>query len=263
MHAHNPHGFAHERRVTEGNVDLNRNFVDFSQPLPDNTGYDHIHDLVVPPRWTKPARVMAAVKIGAYVATHGPSAFQGALTGGQYSHPDGLFFGGREATWSHRITRQVTKTYVVGHDHVAVLDFHTGLGRRGQCELIVDGTESDPGYRRAREWYGAEVKSPTRGDSVSAAVTGTVGSAYRNAVGPDKCTFVTLEYGTRSGLVVLQALMADNWFYLHGEVSSEEGRRIKRQTRQAFYGEDRRWKEQVWTHAQDVARTTLTRLAAV
>ncbi|MFM8989295.1 MAG: DUF2817 domain-containing protein, partial [Alphaproteobacteria bacterium] len=34
IHAINPHGFAWSRRVTEDNVDLNRNFVDHAQPYP-------------------------------------------------------------------------------------------------------------------------------------------------------------------------------------------------------------------------------------
>ena len=33
VHALNPHGFSHGRRVTHENVDINRNFLDFSKPL--------------------------------------------------------------------------------------------------------------------------------------------------------------------------------------------------------------------------------------
>src|SRR5262249_39818696 len=40
LHAINPHGFAWLRRVTEEGVDLNRNFVDFGKPLPENPAYD-------------------------------------------------------------------------------------------------------------------------------------------------------------------------------------------------------------------------------
>ena len=43
IHALNPHGFSHLRRVTEDNVDLNRNFQDFSQPLSPNPAYEELH----------------------------------------------------------------------------------------------------------------------------------------------------------------------------------------------------------------------------
>ena len=48
IHAINPHGFAHVRRVTEDNVDLNRNFVDHGAPYPENAAYTSLHDLLLP-----------------------------------------------------------------------------------------------------------------------------------------------------------------------------------------------------------------------
>src|SRR5258708_37200548 len=39
IHAINPYGFAWTRRVTEDNVDLNRNFVDHDKGYPRNDGY--------------------------------------------------------------------------------------------------------------------------------------------------------------------------------------------------------------------------------
>ena len=39
-------GFAHALWFTEENVDLNRNFVDFSQPLPQNPRYAEVHALI-------------------------------------------------------------------------------------------------------------------------------------------------------------------------------------------------------------------------
>ena len=56
VHAHNPHGFAHERRVTEDNVDLNRNFIDFTSCLPNNPAYEEVHPWLVPADWDGPAR---------------------------------------------------------------------------------------------------------------------------------------------------------------------------------------------------------------
>src|SRR6184192_139570 len=40
VHALNAYGFAWDRRVTEEGCDLNRNFIDFSNPVPPNPGYE-------------------------------------------------------------------------------------------------------------------------------------------------------------------------------------------------------------------------------
>src|SRR6266540_1064362 len=51
VHAVNPYGFSHGRRVNEDNADLNRNFRDFSVPPPPNTAYAAVHPLLVPATW--------------------------------------------------------------------------------------------------------------------------------------------------------------------------------------------------------------------
>ena len=43
VHALNPYGFSHGRRVNEDNVDLNRNFRDFATPPPRNAAYAEVH----------------------------------------------------------------------------------------------------------------------------------------------------------------------------------------------------------------------------
>ena len=53
IHALNPFGFAWVRRVNEDNVDLNRNFVDWSHPAPVNADYERIADILVPHQWTE------------------------------------------------------------------------------------------------------------------------------------------------------------------------------------------------------------------
>src|SRR4051812_22058337 len=44
VHALNPYGFSWVRRVNEDNVDLNRNFVDWSLPLHENVEYAELAD---------------------------------------------------------------------------------------------------------------------------------------------------------------------------------------------------------------------------
>ena len=51
IHALNPYGMAWVRRVNEDNVDLNRNFIDWSEPSSGEcTDYDTIAADVVPDR---------------------------------------------------------------------------------------------------------------------------------------------------------------------------------------------------------------------
>lgn len=74
IHALNPYGFSHLRRTTHENVDLNRNFQDFAQPLPDNAAYRALHSLILPEQWPPDAANHAA--IADVVETKGQLAYQ-------------------------------------------------------------------------------------------------------------------------------------------------------------------------------------------
>lgn len=261
VHAHNPHGFAHERRVTEDNVDLNRNFIDFSKPLPDNPAYEEVHPWLMPDDWDGPARQAADAAIEDYIARNGIFAFQAAVSTGQHGHPDGLFYGGQAPTWSRRTIETLADEYLRGRRHVALLDFHTGLGPRGHGELISVDVPDGEEYLRAVAWYGDDVRSPASGDSVSAAVNGTIETGYHAHLTGTVCTTIAIEYGTLPPEQVLAALRADNWLYLHGDVASDMGQTIKREIRAAFYGEDQEWYANVWARGLEIARKAVRGLA--
>ena len=258
IHAVNPHGFSYGRRVNEDNVDLNRNFRDFTQPLPDNPAYAEIHPVLLPATWPPPKESDEA--IGAYIAKHGERAFQAALTGGQYSYPDGLFYGGARPTWSNRTLRAVLRRHGARRRRVAWIDFHTALGPRGHGEKIYAGRNVPGDLARARAFWGDEVTSFYDGSSTSASVTGFVTSAgYEECPGAE-FTAMALEYGTVPLPHVLQALRADHWLHNHPEAHAMRPA-IRKAMRDAFYVEEDDWKDTVYAQAQRAAVTTVVRLS--
>ncbi|WP_281015546.1 DUF2817 domain-containing protein, partial [Mesorhizobium sp. M00.F.Ca.ET.217.01.1.1] len=71
VHALNCYGFAWDRRVTAEGVDLNRNFVDFSKPLPSNPGYEELAEHFVPADISEEGLKRAEAAFAAYQARHG------------------------------------------------------------------------------------------------------------------------------------------------------------------------------------------------
>lgn len=245
VHAINPYGFAWLRRVTEENVDLNRNWVDFSKALPTNAGYDQLASAIVPDDWSESGEAQSTLALVAYGATHGAMALQQALSGGQYAHPKGIFFGGTAPTWARRTQEAIYSEYLGQAGRVGLIDFHTGLGPWGHAEIIMaDGPGSDA-YRRGRDRYGSGVTSLQDGTSVSAALDGEGLSASRRLLPHAEVTGVALEYGTLPGPVVLQGLRADAWLHSHGDPASQQGTGIKAQIRDAFYADTEAWKGMV------------------
>ena len=261
IHAINPHGFAWLRRVTEDNVDLNRNHIDFTKPLPQNPAYDEIAQAICPRDWSAAGQAAARKALDAYAAKHGDFALQSAVSGGQYKHKDGLFYGGAGPTWSRRTFTALVERHLRAARRVAMIDFHTGLGPYGHGELICPHPVDSPVTKRAEAWFGKEMTVPARGNSSSAVIVGTMGRGLQNALPDAAFTDIGLEYGTQPTKDVMLALRADNWLHLHGDLNSPRGKAIKAQIRAAFYQDKDDWKEMIFKRALDVIGRTAENLA--
>ena len=245
IHAVNPYGFAWLRRVTHENVDLNRNWIDFSQPLPANPGYAELADAICPKEWSQAAQAASFQVLGGFIAAKGMMAMQQAVSGGQYSHPKGVFYGGAGPTWSRRTQTAIFEHYLKDAGRIGIIDYHTGLGPWGYGEQIITDLVGSPGYDRARRWYGAAVTSPSSGTSTSADIVGDGLAAAPVLLAHAEVTGMALEVGTHDTMTVLNALRADAWLHAYGDPTSEQGRAIKAQIRDAFYGDADDWKGMV------------------
>lgn len=263
IHAINPHGFAWLRRVTEEGVDLNRNFVDFGRPLPENAGYDELATALVPSRLSGPEFDAAEARIQAYRITHGERAFQIARGGGQYRHPGGLFFGGTAPTWARQTTEEIVRVHRLSQrEAVAVVDFHTALGPFGYGEPICGHEPGSPAAARAQAWYGDSLTQPELGTSSSVPKVGLSQQGWERLLG-DRLTFVTLEFGTYAMDRGRRALREDHWLHNRGPVdwADPETKRIKAQILKHFFPDSRDWKEMVLFRCRQIIGQAIDGLA--
>jgi len=249
VHAINPYGFAWTRRVNEDNVDLNRNFVDHDKAYPTNEGYLAIADAILPKEWTEESNAATQRVFGSYAQKHGAFALQGAISSGQYTHPDGIFYGGAKPTWSNRTIRRIAREELGQARRVGIIDFHTGLGPFGHGELICAVPPSAKSFPRARAWYGDEMTSPESGTSTSAIVVGIMTDAFPQELPDAEVTPIAIEYGTYSVPEVLGAVRADNWLHHRGDLGSPQGRQIKADVKERFFPAGDKWREMVWQRA--------------
>jgi len=261
IHAINPSGFALIRRVTESNIDLNRNFVEHDRAYPANPGYERLRAALCLDRWDAKTREAAAGVLMAFNKKHGFREFQRAISLSQFTDRDGLFYGGRAPTWSNRTFRDIIARQVVGSRHVAFIDLHSGLGPYGVGEINNNHARGNPGFQRVKDWYGPEATSTEEGNSATTEVVGTVTVALEQALPPTALTGITLEYGTVPAMELLEALRADNWLYRCGRPDSKQGRAIISELRKVFYPDTDDWRALVWERAVDVFQRTLKCLA--
>jgi hypothetical protein len=260
IHALNPYGFSWWRRTTHENVDLNRNFHDFTQPLPKNEAYDALSHLLVPATWPPAEEVEAG--IAAFAARHGARALQSAISAGQHDHPEGLFYGGRDRTWSQQTLRHVLHDCGRRCSRLGWIDLHTGLGPNGHGERIFAARDDAATLARARAWWGDAVTSTYDGSSSSAKLTGMMFEAAYQECPQAEYTGIALEFGTRPMSEVVRALRADQWLENHPEADEPTRLAIKRELRDAFYTDRDDWKAKVVAQGLDAVRQAVAGLAA-
>lgn len=263
LHALNPWGFSWCSRVTHENADLNRNFQNFSQPLPPNPGYDELHPFLLPAHW--PPDAAAEAGVADFVARHGMAGFQAAVTRGQHTHADGLFFGGTAPTWSNLAVRAVLRAECAAVRRLGWIDIHTGLGPSGLGERIFADHDDALALARVRDWWardGASVTSIYDGSSTSAQLTGMLFHGVREECPQAQYTGMALEYGTHPIAQVMHALRAGNWLNQHPEAPADQAAAIRQQVMDAFYTQTDAWKRQILDQAAQAIEQGVRGLAA-
>jgi hypothetical protein len=264
MHAVNPHGFAWDRRVTEENVDLNRNWVDFNQPLPANPGYEALRDHYAPKSLDAATLARHEAAIDAYRKEHGAHAERVARSTGQYSDAQGIFYGGTGPTWARRTSEAILAEHVGRVQTIAIVDMHTGLGPYGYGEPICNHAPGSERVQRARRWWGPSVTEPLLGTSSSQEKTGLTEFGYERALAHADIAFVALEYGTWGPPHGEHALRDDAWLWRYGaplDANDAETKRIRSALRDFFCPPREDWKEMVLFRARQIYRQALAGLA--
>ncbi len=234
VHCLNPWGMAYYMRTDENNVDNNRNFLtSFEQadlpaqhPLTADAHLAYVafpHDQKLQERFER-----EHVK-----------ELQAAFTQGQYLNPEGLFYGGREPSWTNVTWHKIIGKYIdAGYGGIIHIDIHTGLGPRGHGELISDHSREHAAFKRAQIIWGKDaITSSADGSAASAFITGTIDFSW-----PGEVTSICFEFGTIPNVrVVLDALIQANHSFFDGFANTTLRNDAIARMKAAFCPDDPLW----------------------
>jgi len=256
----NPWGYAWNRRCDGEGIDVNRNFVDFDQPLPANRGYDELREAFF---LDDPAESSRRLK--AFRDRYGQTAYEIAVSGGQFSDPLGPFYGGTGKSHSRRVVETLMADYALAQRRLAVIDVHTGLGPYGHGEIICDHPAGSPGAKAAKHWYGPSCTLPEQGESSSVPKLGLLDYAWHRIMGADSC-FVTLEFGTLGTDNLFSVLLEENRAWAgRGKSAMSEQQRLRLAGCMAahFFPADALWRETVLFRSRQVITQAFNALGEV
>lgn len=245
IHALTPWGYAWSRRCDADGVDLNRNAVDFSQPLPDNPDYDKLRDWLFVADAAQRQQAFAD-----FSRQYGRVALEKAISGGQYRDPSGPFYGGRAPAHGRLVCEDLIQRHNLAQRRVAVVDLHTGLGPYGYGEIICDHQPDSAGAAVAQSWYGDSVTLPLAGTSSSVPKLGLLDYLWHANMNRESC-YVTLEFGTYSTDHLFEVLLRDHQLWAE-ENNHDQRFEHSMVMRQHFCPNENAWQEMVLFRARQV-----------
>ncbi len=244
IHGLNCWGASHLRRNNEDNVDLSRNFLDFSKPLPVNAAYEEIHQALCCPQHEGIERDNAQKMLGNFVKENGVQQYVAALMGGQYQHARGFAYGGDGAVWSHRLLKTVLEPFADSAQKVSAIEYHSGLGPWAYGTAVTMQTGAD--LKRIRQNYGGWVEAPNdwdgKDDQHYFQPKGHPTEGLREVFPDAQLNAIVLEYGTYPPMESLPVLLDDHWLTHYGEPTSELGLEIKSKLLEMHYPANPDWR---------------------
>lgn len=262
IHALNPYGMAYLRRFNEDNIDLNRNFRDHDKPPPDNPAYRKLADAIAPESISPRAQLASWIRLLWFRITTGKVKAKAAISGGQYTHPTGLFYGGRSEAWSNTTLRSIVARYLSDTQEVVVIDLHTALGGFGVAGLIPNTDRNTDEYQRAHAiWEPSLFIDRPEGETRNMSPQATVKAALPEMLPRTAVTAVTLEFGTFSSMDVFLALRAEHWLHHHGPALHPRRQAIEACLLRTYFPASEKWKSMVWRGGNRIVGLALSYLS--
>jgi hypothetical protein len=269
IHMLNPWGTAHLRRVNEDNMDLNRNFIDFSKPLPVNARYEDLHDIYLSKDLNGPERAAADDLMDKYSQESGWSEIKKIVEAGQYTHADGIFFGGQQPSWSNRTLLTIIQTHLAHAKAIVSFDLHTGAGAYGHPMLMAIAEKGYPSLQPAREVFGPWLyvlitgKNIGSNTGVTATATGYLSQFMLDNLPDTQLIQLVVECGTYDGETMHHLVRDDHWLHLYGDPQSPQGKKIKGELFEGFYPQDKDWQQLVHLRTQQIFNRAFSALASL
>ena len=273
VHAVNPWGYFNNRRYTENNVDLNRNFLNSFETTPNSKAYEIIHKELALGDSAQPSNFYDFInKVLSLKSNYGEEVVRGGVMTGQYQYPTGLQFGGN--TWEQNSKELMTLVKKVGEPYksILMLDLHTGYGDFAKLHFLSYDLQGVEKEQLKQVFNGFKIVWPRNEGFYQ--VKGGVLPGLRKLF-PDKVTpAMVFEYGTVplsesilgkkmgrlfSGITSLYFMAYENQCYFSQSVKTKQACKQEafNKTISLYAPKDAFWQQQVLTQSESAFKKVL------
>ena len=273
IHGMNPYGFKYKRRVTENNVDLNRNSeMDSSLFESENQGYAALYDMLNPrgeaSNTSLQSRFFYMTAISKMLK-ESMAVLRQAILQGQYEYPEGIYFGGMDFEPQIDSLQSILPGIFGHYNTIFNIDLHTGYGSRRVLHLFPNPVD-DPVIKKKTEaiFAGYSIDWGDSGDFYT--ILGGFADAFLKEINPDATyLYMVFEWGTYDtektfgSLKALHQIILENQGIQYGYKSTRHQQEIEQGIVEAYYPGSEAWRSEVLGSGRNILIEALSNYTAI
>lgn len=272
VHGINPYGFKYTRKVTENNIDFNRNCdVEKSLFQFKNEGYNDLADMLNPVGEVNSASFrnkFFMVDIVNRLLQESMSTLRQAALQGQYQHAKGIYYGGSEFEPQLGTLGEIFKTYAKDYNMVFNIDLHTGYGERGTSHLFPNPIKDEKVKSSLEEIF--EGYKIDWGDSddfylINGSFTDYIGKLF-----PEKYYMpMLLEYGTLNSQTTLGSvksihnMILENQGANYGFKNPEDKIKVEESFMEMYNPSSEKWRTKIMIDSKEILKNVMNNYSAM
>jgi len=267
LHSMNPYGFKYLRRVTENNVDLNRNSsTKDSLYKTVNESYSKVNSFINPTNKvdvSKCSNRCFFLRSMNLIRKQSIPVLRQAILQGQYQFPEGLYFGGKNFEPQIKSLKPFMDSICKPYKLVMEIDLHTGYGKRGVLHLFPNPVPENVKKLVDTMYLGYHIDWGDNKDFyvVSGDFINYMGEINQNK----KYIPMTFEYGTLNSQTTtgsiesLHRMVMENEGFHYGYKSSSDSLKVNKKFIEMYFPSSEKWREQIMQETIEMFQTILPR----
>lgn len=259
IHGINPYGFKYKRRVTENNVDLNRNSsTDKSLFESENKGYNDLNAFL------NQKQKVNLISFGNFffhlnaiqkIIKYSMGSLRQAVLQGQYQHEKGVYFGGKALEPSVTALTPLIQQTAANYDMVFNIDLHTGYGANGTMHLFPNPLKDEKKKAKTENIFsGSHIDWGDSDDFYT--VTGDFVTYVGNIIPEKYYLTMVFEFGTMDtqttmgSIKALHNVIIENQGVQNGYKSKKDEKKVKSRYLEGYYPSSEPWRSKAINDAR-------------
>jgi len=267
IHSVNPYGYKYLRRVSENNIDLNRNSsIDTALYSTANEGYKKVYSFINPKGKVNTkscGNIFFSFKAILKIIRATMPVLRQAIVQGQYQYPEGLYYGGNYFEPQICRLNPIIDSICEQYKTVFITDLHTGYGEKGKLHLFPNPVDVETRKRIEIIFAGYQVDW---GDSKDFYTTTGDFVDFTGQLNKGKYFIpMTFEYGTmnsqttKGSLKSIKNMILENQGNLYGYKKERDSIKVHDKFMKMYNPSSEEWRLKIMKDTEDIFKTVISR----